>query len=182
MIPTQAMAAPYRWPTCRGATASATCVDIAATTLGSSLGSVTGWPRLGAEQLHLDQRFHQHLSGLSDRRQRPCLPAGTICPNSTGATDLTLPFVSGTSTLSSSFVFHLRLKSFPRSLDRTAKRTWHRFVFFWPTTRRNCILLIGTVTHSGLPTRQPAAHRASGPAARKRRRNAPERRNCGPGR
>jgi len=95
MIPTQANGCATQMSNVSGATASATCVDIASTALGATNGSVVGGhgsAQNTASWKNVSTGTYQ--SYLIDGNG-PCLPPGTICPNSTGATDLTLPFVSG---------------------------------------------------------------------------------------
>jgi Tfp pilus assembly protein PilX len=94
MIPTGAGGCATELTNIAAATTSSTCIDIATTSLGSSLGSVVGghgstqntasWKSvsLGTYNGYLIDGNGSQTTGLS----------GT---NSTGATDLTLPFVSG---------------------------------------------------------------------------------------
>ena len=96
MIPTQANGCATQMANVASATPSATCVDIATTALGTSLGSVDdghGSTQNTASWKSVSTGTYQ--SYLIDGNG-PCTPPGTTCPNSTGATDLTLPFVSGT--------------------------------------------------------------------------------------
>lgn len=95
MIPTQANGCATQMTNVSGASPSATCVDIASTALGASLGSVVG----GHGSAQNTSSWKNVSTGTYQSYiidgNGPCLPPGTICPNSTGATDLTLPFVSG---------------------------------------------------------------------------------------
>ena len=94
LIPTQASGCAAQMANIPGAIASSTCVDISTTALGSSLGSVTGghgsaqntasWKSVSTGTY---QGYLIDGNGLAN---------GTDGPNATGASDLTLPFVSGT--------------------------------------------------------------------------------------
>ena len=94
MIPTQSAGCATQMANVSSANASATCVDIATTALGANNGSVIGghgsaqntasW---GSVSLGTYQGYLIDGNGL---------PSGANGPNGTGASDLTLPFVSGT--------------------------------------------------------------------------------------
>jgi len=94
MIPTQASGCSTQMTNVPGALPSATCVDISTTTLGAALGSVTGghgsaqntasWKSVSTGTY---QGYVIDGNGLAN---------GSDGPNSTGATDLTMPFVNGT--------------------------------------------------------------------------------------
>ena len=95
MIPTQASGCAAQMANIATANPSATCVDISTTALGNTNGSVVGGHGSGqntASWINVSTSTYQ--SYLIDGNG-PCLPVGTVCPNSTGASDLTLPFVSG---------------------------------------------------------------------------------------
>jgi len=95
MIPTQSGGCSTQMSNVPGASPSATCVDISTTLLSSSLGSVTGGH--GSAQNTASWKSVStgtYQSYLIDGNGNQVTQApGT---NSTGATDLTLPFVSGT--------------------------------------------------------------------------------------
>lgn len=96
MIPTQANGCSTQLSNVASANPSSTCVDISTTALGTYNGSVTGGH--GSSQNTATWKnvsTGTYQSYLIDGNG-PCLPVGTVCPNSTGASDLTLPFVSGT--------------------------------------------------------------------------------------
>jgi Tfp pilus assembly protein PilX len=94
MIPTQASGCAAEMANVAGATASATCVDIALTALGASLGSVTGGHGSAQNTASWKSVSTGTYQGyLIDGNGQA---NGTDGPNSTGATDLTLPFVNGT--------------------------------------------------------------------------------------
>lgn len=94
MIPTQASGCSTQMANVPAANPSATCVDISTTALGGSNGSVVGghasaqntatWKNVS---LSTYQGYLIDGNGLAN---------GTDGPNATGASDLTLPFVSGT--------------------------------------------------------------------------------------
>jgi len=95
MIPTQASGCATQMTNVPNANPSSTCVDISTTSLGNTLGSVTGghgssqnttsWMSVSTGALH---------SYLIDGNG-PC-GSSSNCTNSTGATNLSLPFVNGT--------------------------------------------------------------------------------------
>jgi len=94
LIPTQANGCATQMANIAGANASATCVDISTTALGSTLGSVTGGHGSGQNTASWKSVSTGTYQGyLIDGNG---LANGTDGPNSTGASDLTLPFVSGT--------------------------------------------------------------------------------------
>jgi hypothetical protein len=96
MIPTQSGGCSAQMANVAAANANGTtCVDISTTPLGAALGSVQGGH--GSAQNNASWKnvsTGTYQSYIIDGNG-PCLPAGTTCPNSTGATNLTLPFVSG---------------------------------------------------------------------------------------
>lgn len=96
MIPTQSSGCATQMANVAAAAPNTTtCIDISTTSLGASLGSVTAghgssqntasWKSVSTGTYH---------SFLIDGNG-PCLPVGTTCANSTGATNLNLPFVQG---------------------------------------------------------------------------------------
>ena len=94
MIPTQAGGCSAQMANVGSATPSATCVDISTTALGSSLGSVTaghGSTQNTASWKSVSTGTYQGY--LIDGNGQP---NGNDGPNSTGATDMSLPFVNGT--------------------------------------------------------------------------------------
>jgi Tfp pilus assembly protein PilX len=93
MIPTQASGCSAQMANVAGATPSATCVDISTTALGASNGSVTGGHASAQNVASWKTVSNGTYQGyLTDGNG---LPNGADGPNSTGASDLTLPFVSG---------------------------------------------------------------------------------------
>jgi Tfp pilus assembly protein PilX len=95
MIPTSSGGCSVQLANVSAATPSATCVDIATTTLGATNGSVTGGH--GSAQntaTWQNVSLGTYNSYLIDGNGTP--PATNDGPNSTGASDLTLPFVQGT--------------------------------------------------------------------------------------
>jgi Tfp pilus assembly protein PilX len=94
MIPTQAAGCATQMTNVTGAAASATCVDIATTALGANNGSVIGGH--GSAQNTASWKtvsLGTYQGYLIDGNG---LPSGANGSNGTGASDLTLPFVSGT--------------------------------------------------------------------------------------
>lgn len=95
MIPTTSGGCATQLANVASATTSTTCVDIATTALGSTLGSVTGGH--GSAQNTASWQnvsLGTYNSYVIDGNSTP--PSTTDGPNSTGASDLTLPFVQGT--------------------------------------------------------------------------------------
>ncbi len=95
MIPTTSGGCATQMANVAAATPGTTCVDIATTALGSTLGSVTGGH--GSAQNTASWQnvsLGTYNSYITDGNGTP--PATTDGPNSTGAEDLTLPFVQGT--------------------------------------------------------------------------------------
>ncbi len=95
MIPTQANGCSTQMANVPAAMPSATCVDIATTALGATNGSVTGG--------HASAQNAATWKGVSTGTYQGYIidgngnvVTGADGPNATGATDLTLPFVSGT--------------------------------------------------------------------------------------
>ena len=94
MIPTQAAGCATQMTNVSSANASATCVDIATTALGANNGSVIGGH--GSAQNTASWKtvsLGTYQGYLIDGNG---LPSGANGSNGTGASDLTLPFVSGT--------------------------------------------------------------------------------------
>ncbi len=96
MIPTAAGGCAAQMGNIPAATPSSTCIDVATTSLGASLGSVTGGHG-SAQNLASWKTVSQgtYHSMLIDGNGNPL--TGLAGTNSTGATNLTLPFVGGTS-------------------------------------------------------------------------------------
>ncbi len=101
MIPTTANGCAAQLANVANATTSATCVDIATTALGATNGSVTG----GHGSAQNTSTWISTSTGTYNSYIIDGNGPGTNCPvanpncdgtNSTGATDLTLPFVQGT--------------------------------------------------------------------------------------
>jgi Tfp pilus assembly protein PilX len=93
MIPTQASGCATQMANVSSANPSATCIDISTTALGASNGSVTGGhgsAQNTATWKNVSTGTYQGY--LIDGNG---LPSGADGTNSTGASDLTLPFVSG---------------------------------------------------------------------------------------
>ncbi len=94
MIPTQNNGCATQLANVPGANPTGTCVDISTTALGNSLGSVTGG--------HASAQNNASWKSVSTGTYQGYLidgnglANGNDGPNSTGASDLTLPFVSGT--------------------------------------------------------------------------------------
>jgi hypothetical protein len=97
LIPTTAGGCANQLANLATAAASATCVDIASTALGSSLGSVVGGHGSAQNTTSWKSVSQSTYNNYLIDGNGPCppSPAGTPCPNSTGATNMTLPFVSG---------------------------------------------------------------------------------------
>jgi len=94
MIPTQASGCATQMGNVAAANPSATCVDISTTALGSTLGSVTGGHGSAQNTASWKSVSTGTYQGyLIDGNGQA---NGSDGPNSTGASDLTLPFVSGT--------------------------------------------------------------------------------------
>jgi len=95
MIPTTSNGCSVQMANVAGAVPSATCVDIATTTLGALNGSVVGGHGSGQNTATWQSVSLSTYNGyLIDGNG---VPGGTTDgPNSTGANDLTLPFVNGT--------------------------------------------------------------------------------------
>jgi Tfp pilus assembly protein PilX len=95
MIPTAANGCNTQMANVAAANPSATCVDISTTALGASLGSVTtghgSAQNTGSWKTVSQGTYHSLLIDGNGQ------PNGTDGPNNTGATDLTLPFVQGSS-------------------------------------------------------------------------------------
>jgi hypothetical protein len=96
LIPTQNNGCNTQLASLSTAKANSTCVDIASTALGSSLGSVTGGHGSSQNTASWKTVSNGTYQGYLTDGNGPCTPPGTVCPNSTGAEDLTLPFVNGT--------------------------------------------------------------------------------------
>ena len=95
MIPIQANGCSTQMSNVASATASATCVDIASTALGTALGSVTGGHGSAQNTANWKSVSTGVYNGyLIDGNGNPVTQQDG--PNSTGASDLTLPFVNGT--------------------------------------------------------------------------------------
>ena len=96
MIPTQANGCSTQMANVAGANPNGTtCVDISTTALGNTNGSVTGGHASGQNTgSWKNVSTGTYQSYLIDGNGN--LTTGADGPNSTGATDLTLPFVSGT--------------------------------------------------------------------------------------
>jgi Tfp pilus assembly protein PilX len=94
MIPTQANGCSSQMANVAAASPSATCVDISTTALGSTDGSVTGGHASGQFGSWKSVSTGTYQGYIIDGNGN--LTTGQAGPNSTGATDLTLPFVSGT--------------------------------------------------------------------------------------
>jgi hypothetical protein len=71
-----------------------TCVDISTTALGATNGSVSGGHGSAQVSAWFNVSSGTPYQGYIIDGNGPCLPLSPPCPNSTGATDLTLPFVS----------------------------------------------------------------------------------------
>jgi hypothetical protein len=95
LIPTAANGCATQLANVAGATASATCVDIATTALGASLGSVTGGH--GSAQNTTSWKSVSQSTYHSMLIDGNGLANGNDGTNSTGATDMTMPFVNGAS-------------------------------------------------------------------------------------
>jgi len=94
LIPTQTNGCATQMANVAGASASSTCVDIATTSLGSTLGSVTGGHGSAQNTASWKSVSTGTYQGyLIDGNGQA---NGQDGPNATGASDLTLPFVSGT--------------------------------------------------------------------------------------
>jgi Tfp pilus assembly protein PilX len=95
MIPTTAGGCASQLSNIANANPSSSCVDIASTALGNSLGSVIGGHG-SAQNTTSWKNVSQgvYYNYLIDGNG-PCPPLNVNCPNSTGATNMTLPFVSG---------------------------------------------------------------------------------------
>jgi len=94
MIPTQASGCATQMANVSGANPNSTCVDIATTALGTSLGSVTGGH--GSSQNTASWKtvsLGTYQGYIIDGNGQP---NGSNGPNATGATNLSLPFVTGT--------------------------------------------------------------------------------------
>jgi hypothetical protein len=95
MIPNEANGCAAEMANVAGATTSSTCIDIATTALGTSLGSVTGGHGSAQNTASWKSVSTGTYSGyLIDGNGNPA--NGQDGTNSTGASDLTLPFVTGT--------------------------------------------------------------------------------------
>lgn len=94
LIPTQASGCSTQMSNIASATASATCVSVASTALGATDGSVTGGHGSAQFGSWKSVSTGTYNGYLIDGNGNPA--NGTDGPNSTGASDLTLPFVSGT--------------------------------------------------------------------------------------
>jgi Tfp pilus assembly protein PilX len=95
MIPNQANGCATELTNVAGAAASATCIDIASTVLGASEGSVTGGhgsAQVGANWKTVSTGTYSNYLIDGNGNQA----TGQDGPDGTGASDLTLPFVSGT--------------------------------------------------------------------------------------
>jgi len=94
MIPTQANGCSAQMANVSAANPSATCVDISTTALGASLGSVTGGHGSAQNTTNWKSVSTGTYQGfLIDGNGN--LVTGADGTNSTGATDMTLPFVNG---------------------------------------------------------------------------------------
>jgi len=94
MIPTQAGGCNTQMANVPAASTSATCVDPSTTALGTSNGSVTGGHASAQFGSWKSVSTGTYNSYLIDGNGNPA--TGADGPNSTGASDLTLPFVNGT--------------------------------------------------------------------------------------
>jgi len=96
LIPTSANGCAAQLANVAGATASGTCIDISTTALGNTMGSVTGGHGSGQNTVSwkpVSQSTYNSM--IIDGNGNPA--TGKDGTNNTGATDLTLPFVSGAS-------------------------------------------------------------------------------------
>jgi Tfp pilus assembly protein PilX len=93
MIPTQASGCSAQMANVSAAAPSATCVDISTTALGASNGSVIGGH--GSAQNVASWKTVSNGTYQGYLTDGNGLANGSDGPNSTGASDLTLPFVSG---------------------------------------------------------------------------------------
>ena len=95
MIPTTSGGCATQLANVAGATPSATCVDISTTTLGATDGSVTGGHASAQYIPWFNVSENTYNSYIIDGNGTPGPPPADG-PNGTGATDLILPFVNGT--------------------------------------------------------------------------------------
>jgi Tfp pilus assembly protein PilX len=95
MIPTQSNGCSAQLANLAAANPSATCVDISTTALGATNGSVSGGHASGQVGTWINVSDNSYNQYIIDGNGIPG-PPPTDGPNSTGATDLTLPFVNGT--------------------------------------------------------------------------------------